>query len=228
MPRIRSIKPEFFSDERLITLPIATRFTFLGLICFADDDGYVTANHRSLASMIYHDAGNEMIDQAMAALMKLKRIERIVIDADDEEFGAWYRVVNFKKHQRIDKPIPSKITLALQQKVQKTAPETEQMGLSLTEQRSPVIAFWKTRYPQNVLSQRWADVLLEFCCRFDTDPRFIIVQKVSLNARDPIAYLARILDDNNPPLPRGAERRVYSWAAWEHFVNAATMRGEQK
>ncbi|MBK9406591.1 MAG: hypothetical protein IPN47_00820 [Gemmatimonadetes bacterium] len=44
MPRIRTIKPEFFSDEKLAPLPVLTRFVFLGLISMADDCGRVLDN----------------------------------------------------------------------------------------------------------------------------------------------------------------------------------------
>ena len=39
MPRIRLIKPELFTDERVVSLSIEARYLFVGLLPFADDMG---------------------------------------------------------------------------------------------------------------------------------------------------------------------------------------------
>ena len=44
MPRIRTIKPEFWSDEKLAPLPPIDQLVFLGLISLSDDFGRVLDN----------------------------------------------------------------------------------------------------------------------------------------------------------------------------------------
>ncbi len=43
MPRIRTIKPEFWSDEKLATVSEATLLVAIGLLNLADDEGYFNA-----------------------------------------------------------------------------------------------------------------------------------------------------------------------------------------
>src|SRR4030042_612014 len=53
MPRIRYIKPEFFSDEDLAELPFQTRITFAGLWCYADKAGRLEDRPKFLKAMIF-------------------------------------------------------------------------------------------------------------------------------------------------------------------------------
>ena len=39
MPRIRTIKPGFFSSEDLSTVSVEAHLFAAGLLCYADDDG---------------------------------------------------------------------------------------------------------------------------------------------------------------------------------------------
>ena len=40
MARIRTIKPEFWTDEKVVTLPFEARLLFIGMWNFCDDEGY--------------------------------------------------------------------------------------------------------------------------------------------------------------------------------------------
>src|SRR4030042_4146306 len=53
MPRIRYLKPEFFSDEDLAKLPYSTRLTFAGLWCWADREGRLDDRPEFLKAMIF-------------------------------------------------------------------------------------------------------------------------------------------------------------------------------
>src|SRR4051812_48325400 len=54
MARIRSVKPEFWTDEKVAELSRDARLTFLGLIsALADDDGRMKGNPRVVRGMIY-------------------------------------------------------------------------------------------------------------------------------------------------------------------------------
>lgn len=52
MARIRTIKPEFWSDEKLSPLAPIDRLTFLGLISMADDYGRVHDARRLSSGLI--------------------------------------------------------------------------------------------------------------------------------------------------------------------------------
>ena len=60
--RIRTIKPEFFSDEDIAALEPLDRVTFLGLLCYADKAGRLEHRPVRLATMIlpYEQAGFEL------------------------------------------------------------------------------------------------------------------------------------------------------------------------
>ena len=53
MPRIRYLKPEFFSDEDLAELPFQARLAFAGLWCFADKEGRLEDRPKYLKAMIF-------------------------------------------------------------------------------------------------------------------------------------------------------------------------------
>jgi len=53
MPRIRYLKPEFFTDEDLAELPFQTRLTFAGLWCHADKAGRLEDRPKYLKAMIF-------------------------------------------------------------------------------------------------------------------------------------------------------------------------------
>ena len=40
-PRIRSIKPEFFGDEKINSVAVGARYTAIGLMSMADDRGRI-------------------------------------------------------------------------------------------------------------------------------------------------------------------------------------------
>lgn len=104
MARIRSIKPEFWQDELVATLPRDIRLLFIGLWTMADDEGRFRANPRFVQAQVFpYDSD---IDVA-GALRQLEGIGRVQLyEADGQLFG-WVR--KFSEHQRIDKPKPSTI-----------------------------------------------------------------------------------------------------------------------
>jgi len=53
MPRIRYLKPEFFSDEDLAEFPFQTRLTFAGLWCWADKSGRLEDRPKFLKCQIF-------------------------------------------------------------------------------------------------------------------------------------------------------------------------------
>lgn len=99
MARIRSIKPEFWQDELIASLPMEVRLLYIGLWTMADDGGRFRANPRFVRSQVFpYDPDVDV----SAGLEKLHEIGRVQLyEAEGQSFG-WVR--NFARHQRIDKP----------------------------------------------------------------------------------------------------------------------------
>lgn len=53
MARIRSLKPEYFKDEDLATLPLEARLLYAGLWCFADREGHLEDRPKYLKAEIF-------------------------------------------------------------------------------------------------------------------------------------------------------------------------------
>jgi len=104
--RIRTIKPEFWQHEGLAKLPDFVRLTALALLNYADDDGYFLASPQLIRGNIFpFEEDSSKIRRALVELSNAGWIECGVGD-DGREVA---RVVNFRKHQRIDRPQSSKL-----------------------------------------------------------------------------------------------------------------------
>lgn len=100
MPRIRSIKPSFFSDAKIKNLSDSCALFFIGLWCFCDDEGKIENNPQQLA-LLMPKFRRENIGPWMS---------RLIADGFLEVGSgtAWVRVTNWS-HQRINRPIPVKV-----------------------------------------------------------------------------------------------------------------------
>lgn len=109
MPRIRSLKHTFFSDERLAEYPRDVRLTFIGLITHADDEGRLKGDPRLVKADVWpldDDITAAVVSEHLSRLASGEnpRIDWYVVD------GLRYIAIrNFKKHQYIQKPRPSDI-----------------------------------------------------------------------------------------------------------------------
>jgi hypothetical protein len=102
--RIRTIKPEFWQHPVMSRLPYDTRILALGLLNLADDEGYFSADADYIrgAVLFREDSSNvrRMLDE-------LSRSGWITLCGTPERpIG---QVVNFRKHQRVDRPQPSRL-----------------------------------------------------------------------------------------------------------------------
>ena len=104
--RIRSIKPEFWTSETLADLSEPALLLAIGLLNYADDEGYFNANERLIKAALY--PLRELSMSIQGALNELSNSGFIQISepVDGRQFG---RIVNFKKHQKICRPSASKI-----------------------------------------------------------------------------------------------------------------------
>lgn len=104
-PRIRTIKPELWQDEKIGELTRDQRILLLGLITMADDEGRL----RALSSLIL---GQVFPWDADVSPVKLRRwmaaIEDTGLVVQYEHDGKPYAAFrHWKRHQRINRPSPS-------------------------------------------------------------------------------------------------------------------------
>lgn len=99
MPRIRTIKPEFWTDEKIVSLPFEARLLFIGLWNFADDVGALDYRPERISMQIF--PGNQEINVA-AMLDLLEAAELIEFwDLDDNRV---IKITHWDIHQKIDNP----------------------------------------------------------------------------------------------------------------------------
>jgi hypothetical protein len=109
MPRIRTIKPEFWQDEKLSQMPDTTRLLFLALISMADDCGRVLDSLKVIAAFIWPNdtddpaeaaADRQRLRDALAELAAAGRIER----GETASGQRVLQIVHWDRHQRVEKP----------------------------------------------------------------------------------------------------------------------------
>jgi hypothetical protein len=105
MARIRTIKPEFPQSETVGSLSRDARLLFIQLWTIADDDGRARGASRMLASLLYP------YDDDAPALMEgwLDELERKGCIRRYSNGSAYLEIINWLKHQKIDKPSPSRL-----------------------------------------------------------------------------------------------------------------------
>ncbi len=101
MPRIRTIKPEYWCDEKLSALGPIDRLVFLGLISLADDYGRVHDNEKVIDAFIFPST-SDSVRESLAKLSGMVRIRR----GKASSGMPIIEIVNWSKHQRVDKPQP--------------------------------------------------------------------------------------------------------------------------
>jgi len=106
MARIRTIKPEFWTHPILASLPDDARLAAIGLLNLADDHGFFLARPAIVRSALWPlDEDSSKARRALAQLSEAGWIEV----REHPTHGPIGRVVNFTKHQRVDRPSPSKL-----------------------------------------------------------------------------------------------------------------------
>lgn len=98
MARIRSIKPEFWGDEKLAPLSPTTRLVFLGLISMADDRGRLLDSIKRIDAFIFPDT-SETSRGSVDELAAIGRIRRGITASGQKII----EIVNWR-HQKIEKP----------------------------------------------------------------------------------------------------------------------------
>jgi hypothetical protein len=101
MARIRTVKPEFWSDEKLAPLPDSVRLLFLGMISMADDYGRLLDSPKQIEAFVWPCADRSRdCREGLASLSRLGRILRGLTASGQ----AVIQITNWARHQRVDKP----------------------------------------------------------------------------------------------------------------------------
>lgn len=101
MARIRTIKPEFWTDEKLMECSLSSRLLLIGILNFADDQGNIEAGTKGLKCKIF-PSDNIEIQPLLNQLLGEKIL--IPYTVNNEKY---FNIKNFHKHQiinRISKP----------------------------------------------------------------------------------------------------------------------------
>ena len=106
MARIRTVKPDFWSHPVMARQDDAVRLCALAVLNMADDEGYLYADPAAVRSFAWPFV--ERSESVRGTLLRLSEVGWLELQ-EHPTLGQIARVVNFAKHQRIDKPSPSKI-----------------------------------------------------------------------------------------------------------------------
>lgn len=102
MARIRTIKPEFWTDEKVVGISAFARLVFIGLWNFVDDYGRAPYSPVRIKMQIL-PADHVDFPQLLAEISGADLIT--IYDVDGKQF---FQVNGFEKHQKIDKRAKSK------------------------------------------------------------------------------------------------------------------------
>lgn len=103
MARIRTIKPEFWTDEKVVELSAFARLLFIGIWNFCDDDGRMVYSPKRIKMQIFPSDSldcSELIGEIRG---------KSLVDVYSVEDVEYLQVVGFTKHQKVDKRTPSKL-----------------------------------------------------------------------------------------------------------------------
>lgn len=105
MGRIRTIKPEFFTDEKLGECSTSARLLFVGTFCVADDQGNLERSSQQLKNQIFPQDSfsvEPLIQELLA--------QELLVEYE-EDGKRFLHIKNFLRHQKIDRPSKPRLPL---------------------------------------------------------------------------------------------------------------------
>ena len=111
MARKRMIDPQFWCDEKRMTLSHSARLLFIGLWNFCDDSGIHKDSDLKLKAEIF-PADDITKDDVKKLKEELIQIGLIIAIKEDEFGDDILMVKNWNKYQKINRPIPSKYNIS--------------------------------------------------------------------------------------------------------------------
>lgn len=106
MARIRTIKPEFWTDEDMAELSEPACLLAIGLLNYADDEGYFNANPKLIKAAVFPIREPSVPIPVLIRELSNCGYLSMFSTSDGKQFGA---ITNFLKHQVVNKPKESKI-----------------------------------------------------------------------------------------------------------------------
>lgn len=101
--RIRTIKPEFWQDEKIASLPFITRLVYISLWNESDDEGRLRGNPVYLKSVLFPyddiDMAKELVSLRLHGMVNEYSVRK----------QSYLFLPNFSKHQRINRPSASRL-----------------------------------------------------------------------------------------------------------------------
>lgn len=102
MARIRTIKPETWSNEQFVDCSLAARLLFIGLMNFADDHGVTKFRARTIKSNVFPEDEGITSHTIIGLVSELVRNGLVgIYEAGGVEY---IHILTFNKHQKIQKP----------------------------------------------------------------------------------------------------------------------------
>ena len=101
MARIRSIKPEFFSSPGVETLDPWARLLFVGMWCWADDNGVGVANPRELLGFAFPLDEEVTLVDLRRMLVGIRRVFGVKFYVAAGR--SYYAIPTWEKHQKFDR-----------------------------------------------------------------------------------------------------------------------------
>ncbi|MFF4417507.1 hypothetical protein ACFYY8_33700 [Streptosporangium sp. NPDC001559] len=133
MARIRSIKPDFFTSEKIATLPLSARLLFIGLWTHVDDNGVAPDNEKLINAAIWplEDDPRESLQRTREDLRRLSTAGLIVrYEASGKPLlfiRSWdeHQKVSHPAKPRYPRPSEQQIEAALNAATSRNDPEPE-------------------------------------------------------------------------------------------------------
>lgn len=106
MPRIRTIKPDFFTSDTVSELPIRARLTWIGLWTHCDDHGRCRDNVRLIKAAVWplDNVSLRDIEEDLDSLRNHGLIFSYEVDGKN-----YLQVTSWTEHQKVDRPSKSPI-----------------------------------------------------------------------------------------------------------------------
>jgi hypothetical protein len=104
LARIRTIKPEFWTNERVMECSMIARLMFIGMWNFADDLGRLPFSVKTLKAQIF--PSDDINSENILGMIRELAANGLVLTYEVD--GRQYIQITGWQHQRIDKPQPGK------------------------------------------------------------------------------------------------------------------------
>ena len=134
MPRIRTIQPNFAHSSTITHLSRDARLLFVQLWTIVDDCGRTRASLADLASRLYprDDDAPALLPGWLDELEREGCLEGYTIEGVD-----YLRIVNWRKHQKIDRPTPSRLPAAPREPLASPREESASMPMAAVTEAIP-------------------------------------------------------------------------------------------